>query len=333
MKSIYNKIFSGLLSDRAVPLQKKMLEEWLAASDKNIEIYYKWVEESENKNPVYMPDTEKIYTRLQSRLHPRSTGEKRKTIEQAVTKESRWFSLSVIKVSVTAVLLTFLLVGFFWDTVVYKTYRTNYGETKEILLADGTKVNLHSNSLLRLPRYHAGKTRPSVFLFGEADFGVVHTPDHQHFVVKMANHLDIEVLGTDFFVYSRSRGSNIVLKKGKIKIHYQKENKNQSLIVHPGDTVTFNQTNDILTKPLLTIPGTQANWKNTKFIFNETTLLEIARIIEETYEVKVQFDKGLKYDKKLMGKIEAGSLPEFLDIVSRLLHIRYEIRDHQIRFF
>ena len=44
-------------ANKVTPLQRRQIDEWLQ-TEGNEELYYKWLEEWENSNPEYQPDSE-----------------------------------------------------------------------------------------------------------------------------------------------------------------------------------------------------------------------------------------------------------------------------------
>lgn len=100
---------------------------------------------------------------------------------------------------------------------VYHTLRVERGAEFQLILPDGTKVWLNSDSELKYPNVFDGSTR-SVYLKGEAYFEVKHS-DAQPFIVN-AGEYAIRVLGTAFNVSSYEQDKEIVTtwQKGKLLI-------------------------------------------------------------------------------------------------------------------
>ena len=100
-------------------------------------------------------------------------------------------------------------------------YKTAFGETRTVTLTDGSQVTLNANSSLRVPRFGFGKRTRDVTLLGEADFSIKHLPDDQRFVVQTDKNFEVVVLGTEFLVNTREKGTKVVLNKGKVRLLYQ----------------------------------------------------------------------------------------------------------------
>ncbi len=117
--------------------------------------------------------------------------------------------------------LIMLLAGAGWvggkEHLLYRTYRTGAGETKNLLLADHSRVTLNANTSLKVSRNWFSGDRREVWLTGEAFFNIQKTPDRQRFTVHTAT-LTVEVLGTKFNVTDRRRKTRVVLQEGKVKV-------------------------------------------------------------------------------------------------------------------
>ena len=132
-----------------------------------------------------------------------------------------------------AVVVLLVSVGLWLNksTLLYRSYQTSNGEIRRFVLMDGSQVTLNARSNLMVPRWGFGTSSREVVLDGEASFTVRHTPDNHKFVVKTGKGFEVVVLGTEFSVFSRSRGARVVLNKGKVQVNYQ-EGKNARATGH-----------------------------------------------------------------------------------------------------
>src|SRR5690625_3679105 len=117
--------------------------------------------------------------------------------------------------SVAGVLLIGLLVFFLKETLIYKTYHADYGDTRTVHLADGSVVNLNANSTLRVSRWMKWRSVREVWVTGEAYFSVKSTSDQRYFLVHTPQ-LNVEVLGTKFNIKDRYKSAKVVLQEGKV---------------------------------------------------------------------------------------------------------------------
>ncbi|WKN42362.1 FecR family protein [Tunicatimonas pelagia] len=163
---------------------------------------------------------------------------------------------------------------------------TQYGETQEFTLPDGTEVFLNANSTLR---YSTEDTPREVWLEGEAYFQVVKqknglTQDLDDFKVHTRN-LTVRVLGTRFVVDSRKE--QVVLDEGKVEVQ-PRANDQTNLSLVPGEMAVLNQETKQI-KVSQVNPYEYIAWKDNQLIFNETPLYEIAQLLQDRYGYEVKF--------------------------------------------
>ncbi|MGD1890618.1 MAG: FecR family protein [Cyclobacteriaceae bacterium] len=163
---------------------------------------------------------------------------------------------------------------------------TQYGETRELTLPDGTEVLLNANSSIR---YSAHEVPREVWLEGEAYFQVVkqkdaYTEQLEDFKVHTPN-LTVRVLGTRFVVDSRKE--QVVLDEGKVEVQ-PREDDQTNLSLSPGEMVTLNQQTKQLQLKQVN-PYEYIAWKDNQLIFHETPLYEIAQLLQDRYGYQVEF--------------------------------------------
>ncbi len=304
-------------SHNTTPLQRRQIEEWLKA-DENEELYYKWVDEWENLNPEYQPDSiilgEK-FTLFLSENAPNTEG-----VSPAETPN--WFRFRrYIGIAASLFLLICATTWLFQDSIFHQKYKTDFGEVKTFVLPDGTQVTLNANSFLKLPRWGFGSDNRDVFLKGEASFSVTHLPNNQKFRVKTDKAFDVVVLGTEFSVFSRERGARVVLNKGKVQLNYKDGEAVKTVEMKPGEQVLLDKNQKITQKKLKETQLTPA-WQEKRFVFDEITLAEAGAMIEESYGLTVKIADAQLAKRELMGSFRAESVEELLQTLGDLLEIK-----------
>ncbi|WP_138484690.1 FecR family protein [Dyadobacter bucti] len=320
-KALIFTYFSG----RATAFQKKMIEEWVAEASSR-EQFFVWLQEWEQENLQYYADVDNGIARHWQRLyqeehtggfHADDVHESDRKNKKSIFSKVNWLVAASVLVSF------FSLLWFFRDHVQYQVHQTDYNETRRIELADGSKVVLNSNSSLRVPRFGFGTKTRKVLLYGEADFDIVHTTDHQKFVVKTGKDVDIVVLGTEFNVYARPRGTKVMLNKGKVQLRYQEGSAKKMLTMRPGDFVTM----DVNGRPNLQKtknPQKFTAWKAHRFIFEKTTLREVCHLFEDNFGLQVQIPDTNLAQLTISGSFTALNAEELLEILTEDSGLSYE---------
>lgn len=320
MEAEVNKelIFSHF-NRKSSPLQRELIAQWLR-DQANEELYYEWLEEWENKHPQYLTQPEKALRQYTTFLveNPHSVESNTAAPAPHLSIGNRWhLGQWLIAASIILLLGSGLL---FWNQILFRTYETAFGETRSLRLTDGSVVELHPNSDLRVPRWGFGQKTREVLLTGEANFSVTHMPDAQKFVVKTTNNFDVVVLGTEFSVFARKRGARVQLNKGKVQLQYHEGKTAKQIIMKPGDQVTLDPQNRIA---LRTNKPSQPQLvsREKRFVFDETTLQEVAYLLEENYGLQVDIKNRALAERVLMGSFRADNVDQLLQSISELLDI------------
>jgi transmembrane sensor len=317
-------------ANKATPLQRRQIDDWLK-TEGNEELYYMWLEEWENSNPEYQPDSKLLvegYLRY-IRTNPRHSDQAGRALgERRFKLPKRWWT-----VYMAAAVALLLVAAGLWlnkNILLYKSYQTSNGEIRRFVLADGSLVTLNASSRLMVPRWGFGTSSREVDLDGEASFTVKHTHDNRKFVVRTGKGFEVVVLGTEFSVFSRSRGARVVLNRGKVQVNYQDGKKSKQLVMKPGELVSFDQQNQPTLRQATSYTDLSI-WQEKRFVFEQTKLGEVAQMLEETYGLKVEISSPELAQRELMGSFRANNLDELLQTISDLLDINIVRESDTIR--
>ncbi len=330
MTSLNKNILFEHFAGRTTPLQRIVISEWLQTPE-NQEVYYQWLEDYENTFPQILADKgvakRVFFDKITSESNLQTTQE---LIEEDVYEDSlepiiiwkkSWFKWAIAA-------MLFLSIGMIFyvqkDNILYKNYQTAYGETQTINLPDGSRVTLNANSSLRLKRFgFVSAPIREVYLDGEAEFSVKHKSDNQRFIVKTSQKLEVEVLGTEFSVFARERGSKVVLTKGKVKVNYGTGKQQHSIMMKPGDLVSLDKKGEAKLKEIQNVKVYTA-WKSHRFIFDNTSLEEITYQIEETFGVHIEINSADLANRTVTGTFSAEQADDLIAILQELLTLQYE---------
>ncbi|AEI50545.1 FecR family protein [Runella slithyformis] len=312
-QTIYRQAIQALFAGRATPLQKALIEEWLS-QPAHQELYFTWLEEWERQNPQLIVDVEAAYLRLSDQTREESTG------LAPLSIVPRRYSL-FLGIAATVLLLAGVSMYILRDSLLYKHYETAYGELLRIDLPDESRVMLNANSSLKVPRFGFGESLREVFLKGEAEFSVKHLPNHARFIVRTPDHLEIQVLGTEFMVYSRARGSKVVLNKGKVQLRSLKNQIAKPLVITSGDVVTISGHGTLTVRHHQPV-AVHAGWKEHRFTFENTSVSEIAYQLTEQFGVQIVIADSSLAKRTLGGTFKAETAEAFLNVMAEMLEIR-----------
>jgi transmembrane sensor len=203
-------------------------------------------------------------------------------------------------------------------------YKTAFGEIKEFILPDGSRVTLNANSQLT---FHEDwtNTKRKVLLKGEAFFDVVHTADDKEFIVETAEDFSVRVLGTEFNVNTRNGNASVYLQSGKIAL----QTVNENITLKPGDFAALNKTKAVTLTHNAEAESTLA-WRSNLFIYNDTPLSGIIQDIEDNFGMKVQVTEASLMDKRVTAKVSRKNVDVLLQVIGEILDVQIEQNKNQI---
>lgn len=191
----------------------------------------------------------------------------------------------------------------------------------KLILPDGTKVWLNSESTIRFP-LSFGSTERKVFVSGETYFEVA-KDKARPFRVE-ANGMMIEALGTQFNInaYNDEIVTQATLTEGSIKVTAG----NQQQILIPGEQAVLDGAR--LTSQKIEVADIVA-WKNNEFKFHNTSLDIIMRQVARWYDAEVIFKD--KIDVHLNATIERGvPVSKLLKLLEATGHVKFKIEENKI---
>lgn len=319
---------------QATPLQQKAIDDWLRQPD-NLEFYFLCLEEWERLQLQYEATESEGWDHLWQQVSTYEAQRVRghepdETVPVLpMPQPRRWLGSGWM----VAASLTFLLLGslayLHRTTILYRTIETAFGEIRRDTLPDGSTITLNANSTLRYARFGFGDRNREVFLTGEGVFSVRHLPTHQPFVVRTGKGFDVTVLGTEFSVFARSRGARVVLNKGKIQIDYHNAAQPKRMLLQPGDVLAFDRKGSPK-KSHTPRPELHAAWQQQRYVFSETSLLEIANLLEENYGLNVTIQDETLAHRTISGTYQATNADQLLEAVTQLLEINYNRQNNDV---
>lgn len=166
-----------------------------------------------------------------------------------------------------------------------------------IILADGTRVWLNSESTLR---YFSGvgKGDRNVELIGEAYFDVVKDAKHP-FKVNVEG-VSTEVLGTQFNInrYKDESATRITLVDGSVKVSHGVA----ATILKPGQQARV--ATNIEVEKDVDVESVVA-WKNGQFSFQDRTLSEVLKQMGRWYDIDIVYENKIP-DITFFGEMESN---------------------------
>lgn len=167
-----------------------------------------------------------------------------------------------------------------------KTYFTGVGETRPILLPDGSKVLLDSKSRLRVS--YTAAARNVELLQGQALFDVVRNPRRPFRV--LAGDALVRDLGTVFDVNRLGRGTVVTVLEGRVAI----PTSLQPIYLSAGEQVQVD-VGHFPPRPIQVDISSETAWTHGQVVLDSATLTQVAQLFDRYSARKlVAHDRGAK---------------------------------------
>lgn len=195
-----------------------------------------------------------------------------------------------------------------------------------IHLPDGSTAILNADSHLDYPSAFTGRTR-EIYLSGEAYFDIKHDPS-KPFLVHTGK-IVTRVLGTAFDIraYPDDETIKVTVTRGKVQV--LKENKSLGLLT-ANQQISFSKTTEQAIRKTVDSKALVA-WKPEEIAFNDISMLDAAKKIEERFNVQVEFANPLIKNCRVTATFsEDDMLEEMLTVVCGVTKSEYTIQNNKI---
>jgi transmembrane sensor len=191
-------------------------------------------------------------------------------------------------------------------------------------LPDGTKVWLNSGSELTYPIVFNTNER-RVHLTGEAYFKVKKS-ETPFFVSSLGP--EIKVYGTEFNVNSYANEDLVTVALAEGKVSLNSEGKEQ--FITPGQVSAFDKNSKNITIESTDIV-TYSSWREGKYIFRDTPLSSILRILQRQHNVTINLLNPNLGNYRYNATINNESLEQILQLLSMSAPIKYNYKRKELK--
>lgn len=264
----------------------------------------------------FIPDVELALQKVNSRLN---------TVKKSGSKK-RYLFIGIAAAAVAAIFILMNIVmtpsGDMPEDLgdgLLLTLSTDIKETKECLLPDGSKVWLNQSSEIRYPEVFTGDTR-EIYLQGEAFFDIAADAD-KPFIIHASN-TQTRVVGTSFGIRANKESEEVIVTVSTGIVNLLAEGKSEHIQLRHGEQGICNTGEKKLEKN--TNPDLNyLAWKTKVLVFKQSSLAEVAKVLEDVYYVPVSVDDSVA-GLHLTSTFDQLSLNEIVQIIEITLGVRAE---------
>ena len=208
---------------------------------------------------------------------------------------------------------------------LYHTITIPRGGEYDLLLSDGSRLRMNSESEIRVPVTFE-KGQREVFMKGEIYFDIVR--DSLAPFVVHTHQGDIRVLGTSFNVrdYQDEDFLETTLVNGKVAF----EREGNYSYLKPGEQLRLNKEDGKTTVETVDVL-LYCSWKDGRFVFEKQRLEVIMNTIARWYNINVFYESSSVKDILFTGNIKRYSdLEQVVNMLKLINKIDIEIKDRNV---
>jgi transmembrane sensor len=203
-----------------------------------------------------------------------------------------------------------------------QTYATQIGGHKNIELADGTRIELNTNTVLNV-RVDS-RARSVNLVRGEALFHVKHDAAHP-FVVVAGSHR-ITDLGTSFVVREKKDRLEVALIEGRAQLESTDTSTpvKRVAVLMPGDEAVATSHQMSVTRKISSDIQDELGWRRGMLVFHRATLAEVANEYNRYNHKKIVIADDVAGARTMSATLPTNDLATFARIARNFLglHVR-----------
>jgi transmembrane sensor len=234
--------------------------------------------------------------------------------------------LARIAVAIGLVAVAGLLAGSYFSRGKEQIFATGIGGHKRVMLADGSLVELNTDTVLRI--VSGGTTRKAFLDRGEAYFKIAHDANRP-FVVFAGDHRVIDV-GTAFVVRRDPQRLEVTLLEGRARFESLGSAASKAVDLTPGDEIVATTDRTAHAHKPLAALANDLGWRHDVLVFDGTTLADAAAEFNRYSRVKLVIADTKVARLTINGTFRTNNLQAFVDATQVVLGINVTTHKDEI---
>jgi len=202
----------------------------------------------------------------------------------------------------------------------YTIYSTPVGGRKILSLADGSRIELNTDTVLRLSRERG--TRVAFLDRGEAFFDIRHDTAHP-FTIEARGRRIVDV-GTKFLVRNGQERLEVSMLEGEVTLSAPKNSGDRPSKLTAGDVAVATATSTVITKEPGPAIADAASWRQGMLVFRHTTLADAVAEFNRYNDAQLVVVGDRAGNMKIDGKFRTHDVETFAEVAKDVLHLNVQ---------
>ncbi|HTO40649.1 MAG TPA: FecR domain-containing protein [Rhizomicrobium sp.] len=199
-----------------------------------------------------------------------------------------------------------------------RVYATAVGERQTLRLSDGSRIELNTNTMVRI----AKSGRAVTLERGEAFFHIVHN-EMRPFIVTVGEHRVVD-LGTTFDVRREDGRLEVALIEGKARVDALGKGRARTTMLAPGDVMVATANSVVLTRHTNAKLTDQLGWRRDVIVFSHTALADAAAELNRYNGRKIVITDPVVAKMKIGGTFPVNGTAQLIDVARDLFKLRVQ---------
>ncbi|WKN30857.1 FecR domain-containing protein [Porifericola rhodea] len=282
------------------------------------------------KDQPSQDDFQEVWQAIQSNMDASIPSDQTKIIKlhqsEVIEKpKSKYYRIAA---TIAFLCISSLIIFLYLNNYRQITISTTNAEMRTVVLPDESVVSLNANSELRYNKNWNTDQR-EIWLTGEAFFSVTHQANHSPFIVH-TQHIDINVLGTEFNVDERADRTQVMLTSGKVHVKYKKKDLSEdSIDMVPGELLAYSHQKKEVSKKT-SKAELETSWRSNKLVYEDAPISEVIYDMERQFGLSFHFENEAILANRFTGIIPANSADAFLITIENTFEVKLRRKGNTI---
>lgn len=202
----------------------------------------------------------------------------------------------------------------------FTTYSTPVGGRKILSLDDGSRIELNTDTVLRLSRERG--THQAILDRGEAFFDIKHDVARP-FTIEARGRRIIDV-GTKFLVRNAEERLEVSMLEGEVTLSAPQDSGDRPSKLIAGDVAVATATSTVITKEPGPAIADAASWRQGMLVFRHTTLADAVAEFNRYNDAQLVVVGDQAGNLKIDGKFQTHDVETFAEVAKDVLHLHVQ---------
>lgn len=318
------ELFAKWQQHRLSSAEETKLKTWRAAAREHEDEWQQltalWQSAAPPEAPAGKPTDfqwHKLLAALPIADHPKAINLRPKRWQQSLAEVLPARPVWALVGAAITLLIVLLRFDFGHESQIWQSVAVPHGERQQMLLADGSTVELNAGSTLKYPTKFSQAKR-QVELTGEAFFVV--QPSSAPFEINTTC-ANVRVLGTSFNVRTWENATEVFVESGRVKVVSQQSTIPTEVVLTPGQAAVCDTAALVL--PRVLAPEQVLAWREGKLVFRDRPLPQVLAELQRAFAISIQADNRLMRHK-ITAQFAQEPAAEVIEAIALAIHARAE---------